>query len=184
MTSANHTKFNRTYETFFPKMVQFATRLCRNKDEAEDVTQEAFIKAYKHFDQCEGTGVQNWLMRIVYHTFLDHRRKNLRRSVEVVYAPHDDFTIEDHADPTSNFTQEMFDGFLDPVLHKAIGSLDFSSRQLLSMAYGEQMSHREIGLKLGIRAESCRSRIHRICCRLRRDAEVKKLASKLVPIPV
>jgi RNA polymerase sigma-70 factor (ECF subfamily) len=170
MNSANETKFNEVYEAFFPRMIRFATRLCRNRDEAEDITQVAFIKAYKHFDNCEDVkGIKNWLMRITYNTFLDFRRKDQRRITQASYSTLDDVTIEDHADPVNTVEDEIFGNVFDPILQEAICNLDKASQELLIMAYVQELSHGEIGEKLGVNAGACRSRIHRLCCRLRRD---------------
>lgn len=170
MNSTNEKKFNEVYEAFFPRMIRFATRLCRNRDEAEDITQVAFIKAYNHFDNCDDIkGIKNWLMRITYNTFLDFRRKDQRRITQTPYSPLDDVTIEDHADPVNAVEEELFGNVLDPILHEAICNLDKASQDLLYMAYAQELSHGEIGAKLGVNAGACRSRIHRLCCRLRRD---------------
>lgn len=170
-------QFNEVYQAFFPKMVRFAGQLCKNKDEAEDVTQEAFVKAYRHFEHCEdGPGVKNWLMRIVYNTFLDHRRKQQRRVVEASYATHEDFGMDDFADPSSNAEQILLGEVMDPILTEAILQLDESAQELLKMAYVEQLSHGEIGQRLGIRAEVCRSRVHRLCVHLRKQIGNKILA--------
>jgi RNA polymerase sigma-70 factor (ECF subfamily) len=62
-----------------------ALRLTRNRGDAEDLVQETYLKAYRHFDQFEaGTNCKAWLFRIQTNTFINRYRRRLkeRRSVE------------------------------------------------------------------------------------------------------
>ena len=53
-----------------------ALRLCGNAEDADDLTQETFLKAIEHYDQFRGeANVRTWLSRIAINIFLDSKRK-------------------------------------------------------------------------------------------------------------
>lgn len=70
---------------FFPAMRSFAFSLTSDRSLAEDVLQEAVIKAWTHFDKYEsGTNLKAWLLKIVRNTFYSEVRRPRRETVEMV----------------------------------------------------------------------------------------------------
>ena len=54
-------------------------RLTRNAADAEDLVQETYLKAYRHYDKFqEGTNLKAWLFKIMKNTFINNYRKNQR----------------------------------------------------------------------------------------------------------
>src|SRR4051812_48960286 len=91
--------FENMYRESYRKIFNFAKRLCGNYDQAEDLTQEAFMRAYSAIDTHHSGGkVDNWLMRIVYNLFLDSRRRASRRVKEVNETRLDDEGMEQFSD--------------------------------------------------------------------------------------
>ena len=171
MTQSKNQEFESMYRELFPKMANFAGRLCRNKDEAEDVTQEAFLKAYKSFDHCDDARrVDNWLMKIVYHTFLDRKRAKSRRIQEVSEtAMGIDSTIDDLADHRQTPEEVLLSEYISPELLSALATLDADSRELIHQIYVEKRDQQELSQEYGIRIGTLRSRIHRITQKLRHE---------------
>ena len=171
MTRYQQRQFDEMYNALFPKMVNFAGRLCRNKDDAEDIAQEAFIKAYAAYDKLDdGRKVDNWLMRIVYNTFLDLKRKRGRRVTEVsAVVEGSDLTLDDCPDSLPSAEQLLIAKSLDPAIAKAIRQLDPKSRQLIQQVFFEQRDQAELSLEYGVREGALRSRIHRVVSSLRKD---------------
>jgi RNA polymerase sigma-70 factor (ECF subfamily) len=60
----------------YASVLRFLTSLCRNRDDAEELTQEAFLRALNHIGGFRGrSGLRTWLHRIAYHEFTHRRRK-------------------------------------------------------------------------------------------------------------
>jgi len=175
MTTAKEDAFNRIFISHHAKMQSFARKLCRNSEEAEDIAQEAMIKAYNAFDQCtDRDRLDNWLMRIVYNTFLDYKRKERRRIKEVQSGYFsDDFSIENLPDNQKSPVAILMDRAISPEFLEAFAGMDSRSRELFRLAYIEGMDHVEIGKQLGIKPGCSRSRAHRLCLQVRRTIKRK-----------
>ena len=57
--------FERQAEKVFPSVYGTALRLTRSKEDAEDLAQEAIVRAYEAFDRFDGTNFKAWILRIV-----------------------------------------------------------------------------------------------------------------------
>lgn len=171
MTQSKNQEFDTIYRELFPKMANFAARLCRNKDEADDVTQEAFLKAYKSYDKVDDARrIDNWLMKIVYNTFLDRKRMKSRRVQEVSEAiMGTDSSIDDLADHRSTPEEIFLNESISPELLSALATLDADSRELIRQIYVERRDQVELSKEYGIRVGTLRSRIHRITQKLRQE---------------
>lgn len=171
VSELKQSEFDKMYKQLSPKMRNFAGRLCRNKDEADDVAQDAFLKAYKSFETCDDSRqVDNWLMRIVYNTYLDRKRMKSRRVQECGNSlGYPDSTTEDYADTCKSPEDFVISNIVSPELVTALEILDSDSRELLRQIYVEQRDQRELSAEYGIQIGTLRSRIHRITVKLRKE---------------
>ena len=166
--------FENMYRDYYRKVFNFARRLCGNHDQAEDLTQEAFMRAYSAMDtQSSGGKVDNWLMRIVYNLFLDSRRRASRRVKEINETRLDDDGLDQFSDTRQNIEDILVRNTYDSPVMKVIESLSQDEKELLKMAYIDRLPHDEIGRILGVRTGTARSRIHRLCQQIRRTTMVK-----------
>ncbi|HLK15322.1 MAG TPA: RNA polymerase sigma factor [Fimbriimonadaceae bacterium] len=66
----------------YASVLRFLVTLCRNHDDADELTQETFLRALKHIGGFRGrSGLRTWLHRIAYHEFTHRRRKQRPESV-------------------------------------------------------------------------------------------------------
>ena len=171
--------FEQVYKQSYRKVFNFAKRLCGNTELAEDVTQEAFLRAYAAFDTCrEDTRIERWLMKIVHNIFVDTKRREKRR----ISAVSESFFLEDGfldqiADTHETIEEILTGNNCDPVVAQIIASLKPQSRELLRLVYVEQMPHEEIGKLLGVGTGATRSRVHRLCVHLKRAILIQKLGT-------
>lgn len=70
------TAFNRLILHYQGLAYNVAYRIMNDKQSAEDVTQEAFIAAYKSLNQCQGNHFKSWLLRIVVNRCYDELRRH------------------------------------------------------------------------------------------------------------
>ena len=73
-------EFEKQVKTYEKAFYHFAYRLTGNHDDAEDLTQEALLKAYRAFHRFKtGTAFDRWVYQIIYRLFIDQYRKKRRR---------------------------------------------------------------------------------------------------------
>ena len=70
--------FDRFVEHFRAKIFHYSWMMCRNREDAEEVAQEALLKVFEHFDQLREPGrVRSWVFRIVRNACLTKRRRSV-----------------------------------------------------------------------------------------------------------
>jgi RNA polymerase sigma-70 factor, ECF subfamily len=77
------TEFDRLFKKHYPKVLKHCRKLLGNREDAEDCTQKAFIRAYAVFDRYDNRPFQNWILQIATRICLDQRRYRLRRCRDV-----------------------------------------------------------------------------------------------------
>lgn len=150
---------------------RLAFRLSGNPHDAEDLTQETFMRVFRSLKSYQPGTFQGWLHRITTNLFLDmvrHRAKIRMEALPEDYerVPGTDMTPE-QAYSVSN---------LDPALQKALDELgpDFRVAVVLCDVVG--MSYEEIADTLGVKMGTVRSRIHRGRSQLRRSLELQAVS--------
>ncbi|UCF41658.1 MAG: sigma-70 family RNA polymerase sigma factor [Gemmatimonadota bacterium] len=138
-----------------------ALRLVRDDALAEDIAQEAMLKAYRSWSQYRpGTNVRAWLLTIVRHTFINQYRKAKRRGGEVdvhEIEPHTVFKELQDVDPAGSFFDRIVD---DEVLH-AIDALPEEFRETLVLSDMEGLSYAEIADVTEVPVGTVKSRLFR-----------------------
>jgi len=140
-----------------------ALRMAGNYADAEDVAQEALVKAYQAFDQFEiGTNFRAWLLRIVTNTYINEFR---RRRRQPDFTEWEAVTREDLGRLSSQSgeapEQDLLDAALDAQIEQALGQLPDAFRQCVTLCDIHGMSYAEIAGVLAIPIGTVRSRIAR-----------------------
>src|SRR5687767_2400968 len=161
-------RFNELMEATYRKVYNMAYRLAGNRSDAEDLTQEAYYRAYRSFGDYEGDRpFENWIFRIVTRLFLDLLRNRRRRVKSVSYdtplMSHgaDDNLYFDMADERLNPEEEMLSGSFSEDLQKALSSLTPEQRLLVTLADIEGMPYKDIAEMMDKPVGTIRSRLHR-----------------------
>lgn len=141
---------------------RLAYRLSGNQHDAEDLTQDTFMRVFRSLKNYKPGTFEGWLHRIITNLFLDMVRR--RSTIRMEALPEDYDRIEGTmASPEQQFAISH----LDPALEKALDQLapDFRVAVILCDVLG--MSYDEIGQTLGVKMGTVRSRIHRARAQLR-----------------
>jgi RNA polymerase sigma-70 factor, ECF subfamily len=147
---------------------RFAAMMSPNRADAEDLAQDSLLRAVRglhRFDAARGS-VGSWLWKIVANASRDAagRRQRLRDlTVRVgLLTPNESETVEDTA----------LSRIPDAALHAALIALPLRDRTLISLRYGAGLDAHEVGIAVGLSAESSSRAIRRALARLRAQLKV------------
>ncbi len=144
-----------------------AYRLVGNRVDAEDLTQEAFYRAYRGFEHFEGDKpFENWILRIVNRLFLDLLRSKKRRVSTVSYdAPlnndSNDQLYFDVPDQSLDPERVLLNSTFSEEVQTTLEALSPEQQLLITLADIEQVPYKEIASILGKPIGTIRSRLHR-----------------------
>ncbi|MGE5557955.1 MAG: RNA polymerase sigma factor [Bacillota bacterium] len=147
------------------RIYNFAYRLSGNRDDAQDLTQEGLLRAYRSFHRFDpDTSFEKWMFRIIHNLYCDEWRKRSRRRIEYLDSP---LNFED-----GRLNRQIADWQYDPVqmlesqdfqrkLQEYINTLPPEYRTTLILCDIHGLSYDEISKTLRISPGTVRSRIHR-----------------------
>ncbi len=144
-----------------------ALRLTRDPNDAEDLVQETFLRAYNAFHQFEpGTNLKAWLYRILTNAYINSYRRKQRGPQSVPTEDVDDFSLYQRiasANPAGAETPEdiLLDRIPDAEVREAIDSLPEQFRMAVLLADVEGFSYKEIAEIMGTSIGTVMSRLHR-----------------------
>ena len=138
------------------RVYRLAYRLTGNAHDAEDLTQETFIRVFRSLASYKPGTFEGWLHRITTNLFLDMARRRSRLRMEGL--PEDtDRLAGDDPSPEQVYAETH----LDPDLQAALDELPPEFRAAVVLCDVEGLSYEEIGATLGVKLGTVRSRIHR-----------------------
>jgi RNA polymerase sigma-70 factor (ECF subfamily) len=191
LNARDEQRFNELMEATYKKVYNMAYRLAGSRSDAEDLTQEAFYRAYRSFSDYEGDRpFENWIFRIVTRLFLDLLRNRRRRIRAVSYdtplnqGSGDENLYFEMPDDAPNPEENMLQHTFSEDLQKALNSLSPEQRLLITLADVEGVPYQEIADMLGKPVGTIRSRLHRTHKLIRsRLEQVRKENTQSVPTP-
>ncbi len=150
-----------------------AVRLTGSRADADDLVQEAMVRAYLNWDKfASGTNCRAWLTRILVNAFINGHRRRARekRLLDCTTDP----TREEALFTTEQRRGRLSDGGivpegLDDDLHAALDALPRDFRAVVVLVDIEEQSYQEAARALGCPVGTIMSRLHRARARLRRQ---------------
>ena len=172
------------FETeFFPKMdalYNFAFHLTLKEDDANDLVQETFLKAYRFIDSYEvGTNAKAWLFKILKNAFINEYRKKSKQPTKVDYEEIARYHDQEDTKFIGNLDlrSDIFRGMIGDEVTGALNSLPVDFRTAILLCDVEGFTYEEIAKIVDIPIGTVRSRLHRARNMLKdmlRDYAVKK----------
>jgi RNA polymerase sigma factor (sigma-70 family) len=138
------------------RVYRLAYRLSGNVQDAEDLTQETFVRVFRSLAQYTPGTFEGWLHRITTNLFLDLVRRRQRIRFDAL--PED---TERLPGSTPSPEQVFADAQLDPQIQAALDALPPDFRVAVVLCDIEGLTYEEIAATLGIKLGTVRSRIHR-----------------------
>lgn len=138
------------------RVYRLAYRLSGNPQDAEDLTQETFVRVFRSLANYQPGTFEGWLHRITTNLFLDLVRRRQRIRFDAL--PEDTERMPGSA-PSPE--QVYADSYLDPQVQAALDALPPDFRVAVVLCDIEGLTYEEIAATLGIKLGTVRSRIHR-----------------------
>lgn len=142
----------------------YALRMTGDEDDADDLVQETFMKAFRFFDKFEkGTNCKAWLFRIMKNSFINDYRKNTKEPNKVDYDDVQNFyeNIKSDEVETKHYELDAFSDLLDDDISEAIEKLPEDFRTVIILNDIEGFTYEEIADFVDIPVGTVRSRLHR-----------------------
>ena len=158
------------YNKFSPKMLGVCYRFAKNREDAEDMLQEGFIKVFTQIHQYRNEGaLEGWIRRIIVHTCINILKKNKKfsESVDIIHA--NSIHIKEEVIPSIMQAKQVVE---------CIRSLPIGYRTVLNLYAIEGYSHKEIAGMLDIEESTSRSQYTRAKAMLEDILIKKKIIQK------
>lgn len=153
------------YNRFSPRMLGVCYRFARNREDAEDMLQEGFIKVFSQIHQFRSQGaLEGWIRRIIVHTCINILKKNKKftDSVDLIHAGN--MYLNENNIPSILETKEVVE---------SVKQLPIGYRTVLNLYAIEGFNHKEISKMLDIEESTSRSQYTRAKAMLE-DILIKK----------
>jgi len=146
-------------------LLRTALRMTRNQGDAEDLVQEAIVKAYRNWDKFEpGTNCRAWLFRIMTNIFINEYRSKSRSPVSIDVDDIDENYLYGQLaslGPENNPERELFNKILDDDIKKTIDELPDDFKMVVVLSFIEDFSYQEIADIMDLQLGTVKSRLHR-----------------------
>jgi RNA polymerase sigma-70 factor (ECF subfamily) len=163
---ARRQRFERDALEYVDQLYSAAMRMTRNPQDAEDLVQEAYTKAYSSFHQYRpGTNLKAWLYRILTNTYINLYRKRQRQPQQAATDTVEDWQMAQAAEHTStglpSAETEALDHLPDSDVKDALQAIPEEFRLAVYFADVEGFAYKEIAEILEIPIGTVMSRLHR-----------------------
>ena len=133
---------------YMDSLYSTALRLTRNTEEAEDLVQDTYLRAFRFFDKFQqGTNFKAWIFKILTNTFINKYRKKVR-TPQHVKLEKVEFGLEGNAENDTSewegFDEENYDEYFDDNIKSALYQLSDDFRMVILLADVERFSYKEI----------------------------------------
>lgn len=156
--------FEKEFLPHIDSMYNFAYRITFDEDDAKDLVQETYLKAYRFIESFqEGTNAKAWLFRILKNSFINDFRKRSKEPSKVDYQEVETFyNSEDIDEPiTSDLRVDALRDMIGDEVSNALNSLAIDFRTVIILCDLEGFTYEEMAKILDIPIGTVRSRLHR-----------------------
>lgn len=161
--------FERLAEQVFPSVFGTALRLTRSREDAEDLAQEAIVRAYDAFDRFDGTNFKAWILRIVTNLYINRYRQKQRGPQ--MASIDDENVYEPMAGEGEIPDRILFDNLVGAEVEEAMRNVPDDFRTAVILSDIEGMSYQEIADATDVPIGTVRSRLARGRALLRKQLE-------------
>lgn len=140
-----------------------ALRMLKHREEAEEVSQDVFIKVFKSLHKFKGDSkLSTWIYKVTYNTCLDAIKKHKRKHIEVNIDKYDAYDIE----VIDDAFEKLADADRQKAVKSCIEALASEDSFILTLYYFEELSLDEIAKITALKANNVKVKLHRARKRL------------------
>ena len=164
---ADHEKqeiFDKEFLPHIHSMYNFGYRLTLDRDDAKDLVQDTYFKAYRFIESFQkGTNAKAWLFRILKNSFINDYRKKVKKPNKVDYQEVESYYNSDDVDRqiTPDLRVEALRDMIGDEISNALNALDVDFRTVIILCDLEGFKYEEMAKILDIPIGTVRSRLHR-----------------------
>jgi RNA polymerase sigma-70 factor, ECF subfamily len=164
--AGDHERFEALALPHLESLYRTGLRMTRKREEAEDLVQETFMKAFRSFRTFKpDTNIRAWLFKILTNSYINRYRKQQNQPSRTRFEDVAAFLASAEAEQTTHSVHEMEDFALDERLDSevktALDELPEEFRLVVIMAMVEEMSYKDIATALDIPIGTVMSRLYR-----------------------
>ncbi|MFQ5641608.1 MAG: RNA polymerase sigma factor [bacterium] len=154
--------FRELFEHYHRRVLHVAYRMCGNIQEAEDITQEVFLKVFKEINNFRATaGFFTWIYRITINLCLEKKRKHQRRQKYLVNAYLDSENTTIKGANSNTLDQKIWQDEMQLMLQKALTQIKPKLRTVMVLKDIEGLSYGEVAQIMGFSEGTVSSRLNR-----------------------
>jgi RNA polymerase sigma factor (sigma-70 family) len=156
--------FNNEFMPHINSMYNFAYRLTLDSDDAKDLLQDTYLKAYRFIESFQqGTNAKAWLFRILKNSFINDYRKKSKEPSKVDYQEVESYYNSEDVDRqiTPDLRVEALKDMIGDEISNALNSLDVDFKTVIILCDLEGFKYEEMAKILDIPIGTVRSRLHR-----------------------
>lgn len=156
--------FNNEFLPHITSMYNFGYRLTLDEDDAKDLVQDTYMKAYRFIESFQkGTNAKAWLFRILKNSFINDYRKKSKEPSKVDYQEVESYYNSEDVDRqiTTDLRVETLQDMIGDEISNALNSLDVDFRTVIILCDLEGFKYDEMAKILDIPIGTVRSRLHR-----------------------
>ncbi len=145
-------------------LYHFAYRLTNDEDDANDLVQDTYFKAYRFLRSYEkGSNAKAWLFRILKNSFINNYRKHSKEPSKVDYEEAEQFLNTGKASHLNSIDmrEKVYSNTLGDEVSMALNSLPMDFKTVIVLCDIEEFSYEEIAQIIDIPIGTVRSRLHR-----------------------
>jgi RNA polymerase sigma-70 factor (ECF subfamily) len=136
----NVENFDRLYADHYAEIFRFCFKMVKYRQDAEDLTNETFVKAYYHFDPGKKTSFRTFIFKIARNLCLDHYKSRKYQENECTDIMDADTFVDDSLETNGELLQRE----LMAVLHQCLDKLTDEEQLSIRFHFIEQLAYREI----------------------------------------
>jgi RNA polymerase sigma factor (sigma-70 family) len=173
-------QFLKVFLPLINSLYNFAYRLSLDEDDANDLVQDTYLKAYRFYESFEqGTNAKAWLFRILKNSFINEYRRKTKEPNKVDYQEVESFYNSEEADTkhTTDLRVETVQELIGDEVANALNALEVDFRTVIILCDLEGFTYEEMAKILNIPIGTVRSRLHR--ARMLLKEKLREYAAKL-----
>ncbi len=163
--------FETVYEEHFSYVYNYVYMLLLNKETAEDIVSDTFLKAYKNYSSYDPSksGVRTWLCRIARNTLIDHTRSANTKKV---------ISLEEAKEPSYDEEYKHLQNDANRRAFELLQGLSKQERDFLALRYEMELSNEEIANMTGSNAKAVSEKYRRILAKSKKLLEKKGITAE------